>query len=92
MTDRPTVQKIYSKKWVKKVKVIFKKKNEGKGSAVTIGIAKATGDIVLIQDADLEYSPSDYPVLLAPFENDRVHVVYGSRFLAGIFQPCLFMS
>ena len=45
---------------MKKVKVIFKKKNEGKGSAVTIGIAKATGDIVLIQDADLEYSPSDY--------------------------------
>ncbi len=71
------------KKWVKRVKVIFKKKNEGKGSAVTIGIAKATGDIILIQDADLEYSPSDYPVLLAPFENDRVHVVYGSRFLGG---------
>lgn len=71
------------KKWVKKVEVIFKKKNEGKGSAVTIGITKATGDIILIQDADLEYSPSDYPVLLAPFENDRVHVVYGSRFLGG---------
>lgn len=71
------------KKWVKKVEVIFKKKNEGKGSAVTIGILKATGDIILIQDADLEYSPSDYPVLLAPFENDRVHVVYGSRFLGG---------
>jgi len=71
------------KKWTKKVKVVFKKKNEGKGSAVTIGIAKATGDIILIQDADLEYSPSDYPTLLAPFENDRVHVVYGSRFLGG---------
>ncbi|MEK7060615.1 MAG: glycosyltransferase family 2 protein [Patescibacteria group bacterium] len=71
------------KTWVKKVEVIFKKKNEGKGSAVTIGITMATGDIILIQDADLEYSPSDYPILLAPFENGRVHVVYGSRFLGG---------
>lgn len=70
-------------KWVKKVQVIYKASNEGKGSAVTRGIASATGDVVLIQDADLEYSPSDYPVLLAPFENRRVNVVYGSRFLGG---------
>lgn len=71
------------KRWIKKLHVVFKDKNEGKGSAVTIGIYKATGNIILIQDADLEYSPSDYPILLAPFENSRVHVVYGSRFLGG---------
>lgn len=69
------------KKWEKKVSVIYKKKNEGKGSAVSIGFSRATGDIILIQDADLEYSPSDYPVLLDPFENEQVDVVYGSRFL-----------
>ncbi|MEK7577126.1 MAG: glycosyltransferase family 2 protein [Patescibacteria group bacterium] len=71
------------KKWTKRVKVILKEKNEGKGSAVTMGISNATGNVILIQDADLEYSPADYPILLAPLKNDRVHVVYGSRFLGG---------
>ena len=69
------------KQWEKKVSVIYKDKNEGKGSALTIGFQKATGDIILIQDADLEYSPEDYTVLLAPFNNQHVDVVYGSRFL-----------
>lgn len=68
-------------KWEKKVNIIYKKKNEGKGSAITIGLQKSTGDVVIFQDADLEYNPKDYPVLLAPFENPKVHVVYGSRFL-----------
>jgi len=62
--------------------VIYKKKNEGKGSAITIGLQKSTGDILIFQDADLEYDPVDYPVLLAPFENPKVNVVYGSRFLS----------
>jgi glycosyltransferase involved in cell wall biosynthesis len=74
-----TQQKLTS--WEKKVKVLYMKKNSGKGSAVTHGIARATGDIILIQDADLEYNPQDYTTLLKPFENPRVFVVYGSRFL-----------
>ncbi len=69
------------KHWQKKIRLIVMPKNGGKGSAVSRGIREATGDIILIQDADLEYSPADYPTLLAPFENERVKVVYGSRFL-----------
>jgi glycosyltransferase involved in cell wall biosynthesis len=69
------------KRWEKKVAVIYKDKNEGKGSALTIGFKRATGDIILIQDADLEYDPKDYPILLNPFDNPSVNVVYGSRFL-----------
>lgn len=68
-------------KWQKRAMVIRVSHNQGKGAAVTRGLKEATGDIVIIQDADLEYSPSDFPVLLAPFENSRVNVVYGSRFL-----------
>lgn len=69
------------KPWEKKIRVIYKGKNEGKGSALTVGLKHAHGDIILIQDADLEYSPDDYPVLPSPFQNDHVDVVYGSRFL-----------
>jgi glycosyltransferase involved in cell wall biosynthesis len=68
-------------KWEGKMTVIYKEKNEGKGSAVSIGFSKATGNIILIQDSDLEYSPTDYPTLLTPFTNSNVNVVYGSRFL-----------
>lgn len=69
------------KSWRNKARIIFKEKNEGKGSAVTAGLKHATGDMVLLQDADLEYSPDDYMTLLKPFENEHVNVVYGSRFL-----------
>ena len=65
------------------VRVILKDKNEGKGSAVTIGMREARGDILLIQDADLEYDPRDYPTLLKPLEEGIADVVYGSRFLGG---------
>ncbi len=75
-----TTRKIL-KSWEKKVTVLYRSKNEGKGSAVTMGLRKSSGDIILMQDADLEYSPDDYPVLLTPFENDHVNIVYGSRFL-----------
>jgi glycosyltransferase involved in cell wall biosynthesis len=55
-------------------------KNSGKGAALRTGFSKATGDIVLIQDADLEYDPSDYPKLLSPICSGKADVVYGSRF------------
>lgn len=61
--------------------VIFLNKNQGKGFAVKRGFQEATGDIVLVQDADLEYNPQDYPVLIRPILNGEADVVYGSRFL-----------
>ena len=63
------------------VKVIFHETNQGKGAAIRTAIAHVTGDIVLIQDADLEYDPSDYPRMLEPLEGGQADVVYGSRFL-----------
>ncbi|TSC97172.1 MAG: family 2 glycosyl transferase [Candidatus Berkelbacteria bacterium Licking1014_2] len=65
------------------VKVIHHVKNQGKGAAIRTGFAAATGDIVLIQDADLEYDPSEYPRLLQPILDDRADVVFGSRFQGG---------
>lgn len=64
----------------KNVKVIYKRKNEGKGAALKDGFDKTTGDFVIVQDADLEYSPSDYDSLLEPFLKYDADVVYGSRF------------
>ena len=61
--------------------LFFHRRNRGKGAAVRAGISRSTGEIVLIQDADLEYDPRDYPKLLQPIIEGRVVVVYGSRFL-----------
>jgi glycosyltransferase involved in cell wall biosynthesis len=63
------------------LKIIFQEKNQGKGAALSTGFKNVTGDIVIIQDADLEYNPDEYPQLLAPILDGRADVVYGSRFL-----------
>ncbi len=65
------------------VRVILHGRNTGKGGAVRTAIEAARGDILLIQDADLEYDPSEYPRLLAPIEEGRADVVFGSRFAGG---------
>ncbi|KKR69668.1 MAG: Glycosyltransferase [Candidatus Nomurabacteria bacterium GW2011_GWB1_40_7] len=63
--------------------IIFKEKNEGKGAAVKEGFMKAAGDFIIIQDADLEYSPSEYVNMIKPLIDKKCDVVYGSRFLSG---------
>ena len=65
------------------VKVLYHDHNQGKGAALRTGFQAITGDIVIIQDADLEYDPREYPLLLTPIVDGRADVVYGSRFLAG---------
>jgi glycosyltransferase involved in cell wall biosynthesis len=65
------------------IRVVSHAVNRGKGAAVRTGLSLATGDVVVIQDADLEYDPRDYPRLLGPLTNPRVDAVYGSRFRGG---------
>jgi len=65
------------------LKIIFHERNRGKGAALNTGFKNVTGDIVIIQDADLEYNPEEYPKLLGPILDGRADVVYGSRFLGG---------
>ena len=65
----------------RKYKIFFQDENKGKGSAVKIGFDNSIGDIIIIQDADLEYNPEEYPKLLEPILSGKSSVVYGSRFL-----------
>lgn len=74
----------------RKVRVILHEKNQGKGAAVVTGMKAAQGEVLLIQDADLEYDPRDYPALLKPIEEGLADVVYGSRFLGAAHRVTMF--
>jgi dolichol-phosphate mannosyltransferase len=76
-----STRSILSKLNPNKYKVIFHKKNSGKGKAIRTGLEQATGDYIIIQDADLEYDPRDFNHLLKKMENENAQVVYGSRIL-----------
>jgi glycosyltransferase involved in cell wall biosynthesis len=71
-------------------KIIFQLKNAGKGAALRAGFAVVSGDIVIVQDADLEYDPAEYPVLIQPILDDKADVVFGSRFLGAPHRVLLF--
>jgi glycosyltransferase involved in cell wall biosynthesis len=73
-----------------KFKVIYQSENAGKGSALRAGFDKAEGEIIIVQDADLEYDPKDYSMLLEPIIDGRADVVYGSRFLGGTHRVFFF--
>jgi len=72
------------------MKVFFQQVNQGKGAALKTALSHATGDVVIVQDADLEYDPRDYPQLLAPIEAGLADVVYGTRFAGGGAHRVLF--
>lgn len=74
----------------KNVRVILHEANQGKGAAVRTGMAAAKGDVLIIQDADLEYDPRDYPELLKPIQEGLADVVYGSRFLGRAHRVTMF--
>lgn len=74
------------------IRAFFHENNRGKGAAVKTGIHHAEGDIIIIQDADLEYNPKEYPNLLKPIEEGLADVVYGSRFLGQARRPILFWN
>lgn len=72
------------------IRVVLHEENQGKGAAVRTGFSEAKGDVFLIQDADLEYDPRDYPTILQPIEEGIADVVYGSRFLGGPRRSTMF--
>lgn len=78
-------------KTISDIRYIFHEKNMGKGGAVKTGFKEATGDILIIQDADLEYDPEDYKKIIRPILIEKADVVYGSRFLSGDAKRVLYL-
>jgi glycosyltransferase involved in cell wall biosynthesis len=74
------------------IRAIFHEHNQGKGAAVRTGIQNAKGDVIIIQDADLEYDPREYPNLIRPIQEGIADIVYGSRFLGAARRPILFWN
>jgi glycosyltransferase involved in cell wall biosynthesis len=72
------------------IRVFFQEKNQGKGAAIKAALSHVTGDVIIIQDADLEYDPKDYPTLLEPIQTGLADVVYGTRFYGGGAHRVLF--
>ncbi len=85
-----TREKLASLNEDRHLRIILHDHNQGKGAAVRTGIQEAKGDVFLIQDADLEYDPRDYPALIKPIEEGIADVVYGSRFLGGPRRTTMF--
>ena len=73
-----------------RIKVFFQNQNQGKGAAIKTALSHVTGEVVIIQDADLEYDPKDYPTLLEPIQSGLADVVYGTRFYGGGAHRVLF--
>jgi glycosyltransferase involved in cell wall biosynthesis len=87
---REILRELDASRKIPSVRVLYHAVNQGKGAALRTGIVAATGDIVIVQDADLEYDPSEYGTLIQPIINGMADVVYGSRFLSGPHRVLLF--
>ena len=74
----------------KSLVIVFHERNRGKGAALRSGFQRATGDIVIVQDADLEYDPKEFPVMIGPILDGRADAVYGSRFMGGPHRVLMF--
>ncbi len=90
--SREILQKLEQEGSLPNLKVIYHPRNMGKGAAVRTALQHVTGDVVIIQDADLEYDPDHYPLLLDPIRKGLADVVYGSRFLGAPRRPILFWN
>lgn len=87
---RKILKKIKDRNKDRNIKIVFHERNKGKGSAIRTGIKHVTGNIIIIQDADLEYNPQDYAKLVKPIIEGKADVVYGTRFPKTTKKPSLF--